>query len=495
MSHDKSIVRTRFAPSPTGLLHIGSLRTVIFAWLWARHCGGQFVLRIEDTDRKRLVEGAVEQIIDALRLCGLNWDEGPDIGGPHAPYTQSERLALYRKHADDLLARGHLYKCFCTAESLAQRAKEREERKETPGYDRRCRNLSHKQVACLEAAGAPYTFRLKMPLTGETVVNDIVRGPIAFQNALQQDLVMIKSDGYPTYHFAVVVDDHEMNITHVIRADEWLPTAPVHVTLYKLFGWEEPSWVHVAPVKGKDGKKKLSKRDGDTSVTEYLDKGYLPEALVNFLSLIGWSPGDDREIMTERELIEAFTLDRLLASGGVFNIEKLNHFNGVYIRALPDSELARRLLPFLARAELIGAEPGDAAMRTINALAPLLKQRLIVLPDAIPLVTPFFRKPALGGAEQLLPKGKDADYALRALSAARTQLDSLLPFDAPSIESALRTLAAQDSMGKHVLSVLRLAITGAPVSLPLFESLAILGKDETLLRIDAAIGLLNRSAH
>ncbi|GIV96316.1 MAG: hypothetical protein KatS3mg057_0973 [Herpetosiphonaceae bacterium] len=304
MSEIHRPVRTRFAPSPTGYLHIGSMRTVLFNWLFARHHGGQFILRIEDTDRKRYVPGAEEQVVQSIRMIGLDIDEGPEIGGPYGPYRQSERLDIYHKLAAELEAQGYLYRCYCSPERLEQVNRERQARKEPPGYDRLCRRLSPEERAACEADGRAYVLRLAVPLEGETTVPDLIRGDITIRNSTLNDLVMIKSDGYPTYHFAAIVDDHLMQISHVLRGDEWIATAPYHILLYKFFGWEMPVWVHLPQVLGPDGKK-LSKRHGDTAINEYLEKGYLPEAIVNFLALIGWSYDETTELMTREELIRA----------------------------------------------------------------------------------------------------------------------------------------------------------------------------------------------
>ncbi len=478
--------RTRFAPSPTGYVHIGSLRTVIFNWLWARHTGGQFLLRIEDTDRNRYVEGAEQQLKDSLRMMGLLWDEGPDVGGPHAPYRQSERLPIYHRHAEELIQQGHLYKCWCTPERLKQVNEAKMARKEPPGYDRRCRFLSAEERAAEEASGKPYVIRIAVPLEGETVVNDLIRGPIVFKNALQNDAVMIKSDGFPTYHFAAIVDDHLMEITHVLRADEWIATSPLHVLLYQFFGWEQPVWVHVPNVLGPDGKK-LSKRHGDTSVTEYLDKGYLPEALFNTLALVGWGYDDSTEIMTREELIARFDIARIQPSGGVFNVEKLDRFNGIYIRRMSPPELAERLMPYLQRAGLVAESPGAAERARLESLIPLIQERLVVLSDAPDLLEPFYKAPESYDPALLIPKKLDAATTRGALEAASAALSDLETWSVERIEATLRALAEQ--LGLKVgdlFMALRVAATGRKVSPPLFETLHALGRDEALRRLRRA---------
>lgn len=491
MTQAERPARTRFAPSPTGYVHIGSMRTILFEWLWARHTGGQFLLRIEDTDRNRFVEGAEEQLKESIRMMNLLWDEGPDVGGPFAPYKQSERLDIYRKHADELLAKGHLYKCWCTPERLQQVREEQQARKEPPGYDRHCRFLSAEERAAEEASGKPYVVRIAVPLEGETVVNDLIRGPITFQNALQNDLVMIKGDGFPTYHFAVVVDDHEMQITHAMRGDEWIPTSPIHVLLYQFFGWEQPVWVHVPQVLGTSGKK-LSKRDGDTAITDYLEKGYLPEAITNFLALIGWGYDETTEIMTRDELIERFDLKKISPSGGVFNIEKLNKFNGIYIRQMSASELTERILPYLQRDGLLGDPATDEQRAFIEQLVPLIQERLVVLSEAPELLRFFFHAPATYDPALLIPKKLDAAAAQNALNAAITALRELEDWSIAALEARLRALA--EELGLKVgdlFMALRVGATGSKVSPPLFETLHALGRDETLARLGRAAAALS----
>lgn len=482
--------RTRFAPSPTGFVHIGSMRTVLFDWLWARHTGGQFILRIEDTDRNRYVEGAEEQLKASLRMMDLAWDEGPDVGGPFAPYKQSERLAIYQRHAEQLLAAGHLYECFCTPERLKQVNEEKIARKEPPGYDRRCRALSPTEREELRAASPTRVLRIAAPLEGETVCHDLLRGDIVVPNRTLTDLVMLKSDGYPTYHLAAIVDDHEMRISHVLRADEWLPTFPIHVLLYQYFGWDQPVWCHVPQVLGPDGKK-LSKRHGDTSVTDYLEKGYLVEALVNCLALIGWGFDETTEIMSRDELIERFTLEKVSPSGGVFSVDKLNWFNGLYIRKLPVAELAERLIPYMQRAGLIGETPSAEERAYLERLTPLIQERLVILSEAPELLRFFYQQPRELNHADLVPKKLDPAGAHRVLAAAREALDAVEGWDEPALETRLRALAEELGVKTgDLFMTLRVAATGSKVSPPLFQTLHALGKDETLRRLDFGITTL-----
>ena len=338
-------VRVRFAPSPTGGPHLGNIRTALFNWLLARATGGSFMVRIEDTDQARKVEGAVDEILAALRWLGVQWDEGPDVGGSYAPYYQSQRLGRYHAAARMLVAAGKAYPCYCTPERLRQMRDEQTRSKRNIGYDRSCRSLTPEQRAHMENGGAPSVVRFAMPEDGTTSLDDIVRGRVSFENALVDDFVLLKSDGFPTYHLANVVDDHEMEISHVLRAEEWLSSAPRHMRLYEAFGWKPPLFAHLPIILAPD-RSKLSKRHGATAVTEYREMGYLPQAMVNFLALLGWSLDDRTEVFSAAELIGAFSLERVSRSPAVFDADKLTWLNGHYIRNLSHSELAHALLDF-----------------------------------------------------------------------------------------------------------------------------------------------------
>ncbi len=341
-------VRVRFAPSPTGYLHVGGLRTALYNFLFARHHKGVLVLRIEDTDRSRYVPGAVENLIRTLKWTGITYDEGPDIGGPYGPYIQSQRLELYREHAGKLVEMNRAYYCFCTPDRLENMRREQMARKQPPKYDGTCRRLSPREVQQKLQEKVPHVIRLKMPLEGETRFEDMIRGEVAFQNALIDDQILVKSDGYPTYHLANVVDDHYMKITHVIRGEEWLPSVPKHLQIYRAFGWEVPRMAHLPLLLNPD-RSKLSKRQGDVAVEDYMAKGYLPEALINFVALLGWNPGTEQEIFSLKELIERFRLERVNKAGAVFDVQKLNWMNGVYIRRLSEDRLVEFLTPFLEK--------------------------------------------------------------------------------------------------------------------------------------------------
>ncbi len=487
-------VRVRFAPSPTGQPHVGNIRSALFNWLFARHHGGAFVLRIEDTDVARRVEGAVEAIMHALVWLGLDWDEGPEVGGPFAPYFQSQRLPIYHEHAERLLAQGKAYRCYCPPERLTQLRAEQRARGEPPGYDRRCRYLSPAERAALEVETDRSVIRFAMPEAGTTVFHDLIRGEISFDNATLEDFVMIKSDGYPTYHFANVVDDHLMEITHVLRAEEWIPSTPLHVRLYEAFGWQPPAFAHLPVILAPD-RSKLSKRHGATYVGEYEALGYLPEALVNYLALLGWSWDERTEIFSREELVEKFDLDRVNPSPAVFNIEKLNWMNGYYINhIIPVEDLARRCVPFMQRAGLLPSED-DPAFAELYAyflrIVPLIKERMKFLREAPELTDFFFASELHYRSEELVGKGMDGPSSLEALRAAREALTALPSWDRASLEAALRDLAARLQLRTGpFFMILRVAVTGRTVAPPLFETMEVLGRERALSRIDRAMAVL-----
>ncbi len=339
---DMTEVRVRYAPSPTGAPHIGNIRTALHDWLFARHTGGTFILRIEDTDQSRAIPGAVESQIEALKWLGLDWDEGIDVGGPYAPYVQSQRLPLYQDAARRLIAGGHAYQCYCSPERLDRVRNQMREQKKPPKYDGRCRTDTGRAEARAEADGAPPVVRFKTPTTGETTIQDYLRGEVSFRNDLLDDFVLLKSDGFPVYALAEAVDDHEMRISHVIRGEEWISSAPRHRLLFEALGYDLPVFVHTPVILGPD-RSKLSKRHGAQSVLEYRAMGYLPDAVFNFLGLLGWSLDDHTEIISREQFVEHFSLDRLIKSAAVFNIEKLDWMNGVYLRSMPERDLARLL--------------------------------------------------------------------------------------------------------------------------------------------------------
>ena len=375
-------VRVRYAPSPTGDPHVGNIRTAMFAWLFARHTGGDFIVRIEDTDTARTQEGSLEAILESLRWLGLDWDEGPEVGGPHAPYTQSQRLELYQRAAQALVDGGHAYYCHCSSERLQEMRKEQQRLRLPTGYDRLCREAGRRPD------GDPRpVVRFKMPLEGETTIHDLIRGDVTFANATVDDFVMLKSDGYPTYHLASTVDDHLMGISHVLRAEEWLSSTPRHSHLYSALGYEMPYLAHLPIILGPD-RSKLSKRHGDVSLLQYRELGYLPEAMINFLALLGWSLDDHTEILSREELVRNFSIERIVRSSAVFNLEKLTWMNGVYIRGLGEEELSDRISGVLDSA-LPQDVPRPVSREYVRAVTPLVRERIKTMADA-PELTDFF---------------------------------------------------------------------------------------------------------
>jgi len=482
-------VRTRYAPSPTGDPHLGNIRTALFDWLLARRYGGQFILRIEDTDQARYVEGGVENLMAALRWLGLDWDEGPDVGGAAGPYVQSQRLDIYREHANTLLAGDHAYHCYCSPERLDEMRKAQQARKEPPRYDRHCRDLTPDQRAEAESSGVTPVVRFKTPLTGETRTRDALRGEVVFQNSTLDDFVILKSDGYPTYHLAGMVDDHLMEITHVLRDESWLPSAPRHFLIYQAFGWEPPVFAHVSRVLGSD-KAKLSKRHGAHSVLQYRDQGYLPGALVNFLALLGWSLDDHTDVMNLQILVENFSVERLIPNPAVFNAEKLLWMNGVYIREMPDEELADAVLPFLERR--LG-HPTDRGL--LLRLVPLVKERIKVLSEIAEMADFFFTDGDLDyDVETLLGKRYAGDPASakatldRVIDAAESAGD----WSHEALEGAIRPLTEELGVkAGDLFGVVRVAITGKTAAPPLFETMEVLGREKTLERFRTAIARLS----
>lgn len=492
-------VRVRFAPSPTGYLHIGGARTALFNWMFARKHGGEFILRIEDTDQKREVEGAIEALMDALHWLGLDWDEGPGAGGEHGPYIQTERAEMYREWADWLLAHGHAYKCYCTPEELEARRQEAiAAKKPFVGYDRRCRTLSAAELETHESAGREYVIRFKAPLEGETVIHDAIRGPITFKNDQIGDMVLLKSDGLPTYHLANVVDDHFMEITHIMRADEWISTAPLHVNLYAAFGWEAPAYAHLPLVLDPSGQGKLSKRtqsftdEGEEvliKVEEFRDAGYLPAALRNFLANVGWSFGDDREKFTMEEAIPRFELEDINPAPSRLPYSKLAWLNGQYIQEMDDLALAQAVRPFLEKAGM------EVNVDALLVLMPVMKVRLKKLTDAIEFLR-FLDDEAEQQAlsvETLTHKKLPRPEALSAFRAARDFVRETDSYDADTVGEAMLAIGEQHtSNGKAgpFLGRMRLAVTRQRVSPPVFESMVALGRERTLVRLEEALAVL-----
>ncbi len=449
----------------------------LFDYAYAQQNGGAFLLRIEDTDRTRYNADAEQGIFNALHWLGLSWDEGPDIGGPHGPYRQSERLSIYGEYAKQLLAGAHAYYCFCTRERLDALRKAQEAAKQPPKYDRHCLRLSPHEVRAKLAAGEPGVIRMRMPNEGETTFTDLVRGPVSFRNDLQDDQVLIKSDGFPTYHLAVVVDDHLMEITHVVRGEEWISSTPKHVLLYEWFGWALPAFIHMPLLRNAD-KSKISKRKNHTSLTWYRAQGFLPAAMLNYLALQGWSMPDGRETFSLDEFIAAFTWDRVVAGGPIFDIKRLDDLNGQYIRMLSTDELIEQLAPFTPA----GADP--ALMRQI---IPLVHTRMNRLSEFTALAGFFFQEPTYDIAlltEQKL--GPERSYAL--LGQAYDLLQRIDRWDYHTLEQEFRALSEAEGVKmRQSAEVVRVAVTGSKAGPPLFESMEILGREVCLARVAHAL--------
>jgi glutamyl-tRNA synthetase len=485
-------VRVRFAPSPTGFPHVGNIRTAIFDYLMARHYGGTFVLRIEDTDLARKVDGAVEAIMDALRWLGIDWDEGPDVGGDYGPYYQSQRLDLYTQAAGRLIEQGDAYYCYCSPERLDAMRKERAKRKQSTGYDRHCRDLSPQERRQKEAEGVTPVVRFKVPLQGQTRFTDLIYGDVTFEHETIDDFVMLKSDGYPTYHLANVVDDSAMKITHVIRAEEWISSTPRHLLIYRALGLEPPQFVHHPLIVGPD-RAKLSKRHGDVALLDYRTHGYLPETMLNFLSLIGWSLDDKTEIMNRQELIDYFSLDRIGRTGAIFNRDKLDWMNGVYIRGLTVEDLANRALPFLEKG-LSREVKRPLDNDYIRQMMPLIRERINTLEDAASYAEFFFIDKLEYEPSLLIGKKMTPETALTALKAAEEKLSTLESFGHDLLEDTLRQLAGDLGVKTgQLFSLLRIATTGRNATPPLFETMAVLGKERCLKRIKVAVARLGNN--
>lgn len=497
MTESMPPARVRFAPSPTGRIHLGGGRTALYNYLLARQTGGQFILRIEDTDQKRYVPQAEKELIDGLHWLGLQWDEGPDIGGPHAPYRQSERRDLYLHYARQLISMGHAYYCFCTPEELAKARKEQLKLKQPPHYPGTCRNIPPEEAQARVDSGEAHVIRFKMPQEGTITVRDYLRGDITFEYRNLDDYIIVKSDGLALYHLAAMVDDHLMEITHVIRGSEWLSTLPLHAQIMRAFGWQEPVWVHLSIFLKPSGKGKMSKRestelmaDGHSIFIQDLrDLGYLPEAVVNWVALMGWSYDDRTEFFTMQDLIEKFNLKKLNPSPAAINFSKLDSFNGLHIRSLEVPDLARRLRPFFEKS---GYEVDE---ETLLKITPLIQKRMVTLDDAPEIGGFFFEEEVLPDIESLVPNGMTAEQAAEVARKAHEILESVPEITHETAEQPLRDLAKEmDIKAGQVFSILRSAITGQSVSPPLFESMEVIGKDKVVERSYRAVLELERMA-
>ena len=490
-------VRVRYAPSPTGQPHIGNIRTALFNWLFARHHGGKFIVRIEDTDQNRLVEGAVEAILDGLRWLNIDWDEGPEVQGPHAPYEQSNRLEIYQRLTEQLLDQNNAYYCYCSREELEKLRRASREGRPHPNpppegegnlqWGNGCNCLRKGRDGAV--AGQPVddddrVVRFAMPKSGVTQVHDLIRGDVEWRNELQEDFVILKSDGFPTYHLAVVADDHIMEISHVMRAEEWLPSTPRHLQLFQAFGFEPPEFAHLPMITGPD-RAKLSKRHGATAIGEYREQGYLPEALLNFMVLLGWSLDGSTEVVTLQQIIDNFTLDRITKSAAIFDQDKLMWMNGVYIRDLPGKELARRM------AEYIPRQLDDGEQDYLCDIAPLVQERLKRLDESDDITAYFFGGlPPDYDPATLVQKGMDTQGTLAALQSALQELESGTTgddFGHEKLEAMLGETGQRLELSRRqFFGLLRTAVTGRNVSPPLFETMEVMGRERVLSRLRLA---------
>ncbi|MBP6933647.1 glutamate--tRNA ligase [Candidatus Woesebacteria bacterium] len=483
---DKQLpIRTRMAPSPTGEMHVASMATLLKNYAFAKRHHGQFILRIEDTDKTREVPNGVEQIQAIIRKFGLDWDEGPGKDGPCGPYIQSQRINIYQEKAQELVAKGQAYYCFCSKQRLEEVRQQQQANHQLPRYDQHCRYLSEEEVQKKLAAGESYVIRLKVPANQDIVFTDLLRGEISFNSNLVDDQVLLKSDGYPTYHLAVVVDDHLMKISHVMRGEEWISSTPKHVLLYQAFGWDLPIFAHFPLFLNPDGKGKMSKRKGTVSAQSFLDRGYLPEALLNFLMILGWARKDQKEIMSLEEYIEAFDPRDLSVNSVVFDVKKLDWLNGIYIRKLDRPELKKRLQPFI---------PPAFPHQKIDSILDLVYERLVTLADFAEL-TDFFYKEIDYSTTTLLKKAQDQPGLVdEQIQETKRVIASLDVVDANSLEKCIRRLQEKHDWHKgQYFMMLRIAMTGRTATPPLFETMAVLGKDLILERLDLALKRLSEN--
>ncbi|GFN36563.1 glutamate--tRNA ligase [Tepidimicrobium xylanilyticum] len=483
-------VRLRFAPSPTGYLHIGGLRTALYNYLFARHHDGKFILRIEDTDRTRYVEGAIENLIESLQWAGIEYDEGVFIEdgklvqkGDYGPYIQSERLDIYKRYVDELIEKGHAYYCFCSKERLDKVREEQKIKGLIPKYDGFCRSLSLEEAKERIAKGEEYVVRLKLPPNKDIKFDDLVRGSITINTEDIDDQVLLKSDGYPTYHMAVVVDDHLMGITHIVRGEEWLPSTPKHIYLYEVFGWEKPVYVHLPTVLNKD-RKKLSKRHGDVSVEDFKEKGYLPEGLINYLALVGWSPEDNEEILTMEDLIKKFSFERVSKTGGIFDKDKLDWVNAHHIRSYDLDKLTRLAIPYLKEANLIDDQFVSERYDWIRTLVETVREGLSNLSEIVGKVGIFFNN-------QIEPENEEALSVLKGeqvpllLNAFKEELENIEEIDGEFAKTIMKKIQKSTGIkGKNLFMPVRVALTGYVHGPELVSIIYLLGKQNILDRIE-----------
>jgi glutamyl-tRNA synthetase len=491
MTQDQGTVRVRFAPSPTGSLHIGGARTAYFNWLFARQHGGQFVLRIDDTDKTRSTEESYREILESFRWLGIDWDEGPDIGGPYGPYRQSERLPIYREALDDLIRRGKVYPCFCSQEELAKERELAQREGRAPRYSGRCRHLTAEEVEAKLQAGERPVYRFRSPVEGETVVHDVIRGDVSFANEELDDFVVWKADGTPTYHFASCVDDVHMQITHVIRAEEHLSNTPKHIVLFEALGASVPVFAHVPMILAPD-RSKLSKRHGATSVQEYRDAGILPEALVNYLLLLGFSPGEDREIVSREEAVQLFDLTRVAKHAAVYDVKKLEWLNAHYVRNMSPDKLLELIWPTLLERGYVESNPGATTLAWIRTLIEFSRERSRSTADLVENLVYYFVAPQTYDSKGVKKHFADEQVPDR-LTALADALDDVIPFTALRIEQKYRSLAEEWNLkAAQLIHPTRLAVTGVTVGPGLFDVMALLGRDSCQKRLRTAAELLRK---
>ncbi len=483
---NKHEVRVRFAPSPTGDLHVGNIRTALFDWAYARHTGGKLIFRIEDTDTERVTDQYIKAAIETLKWLGLNWDEGPEVGGEYGPYLQSQRLDIYATWAQKFLDQKDAYHCYCSAEELEERRQVQMKNNQAPGYDGKCRELSDEQVEKFKQQGRKPVVRMRMP-DGETVFTDAIRGEVKFEHKYVPDFVLARADGSPLYTLAVAVDDVLMKITHVLRGEDLLSSTPRQIRVYQAMGVkveQYPVFAHLPFVMGQDNAK-LSKRNGEVSIAWYREQGFLPEAICNYLALLGWSPGDDKENITMAELVELFTVERVNSSPARFDMKKLEAINGDKIRALTLDQFLDRALPFLINSKVISGQPNE--IEVVKSALPIIQERIVKLAEIPAMLSFLFAKDFKVSPEELNKISDEASQNI--LKVALSKVDSLTSWDHTSIEAVLR-LALIDEMGlkpRVAFSALRIAVTGSHISPPLFESLQLLGKERSIERIKAVI--------
>ena len=485
---NKTEVRVRFAPSPTGDLHVGNIRTALFDWAYARHTNGKLIFRIEDTDRERVTDEYIQAAIETLKWLGLNWDEGPEVGGQYGPYLQSQRLDIYAEWAQKFLDQGDAYHCYCSGEELEERRQIQMKNNQAPGYDGKCRDLSNTQIDEYKSQGRKPVVRMRMP-QGETVFNDAIRGEVKFEHLYVPDFVLVRGDGSPLYTLAVAVDDVLMKITHVLRGEDLLSSTPRQIRVYQAMGVNEsdyPIFAHLPFVMGQDNAK-LSKRNGEVSIAWYREQGYLPEAICNYLALLGWSPGDDRENISMKELTELFTVEKVHSSPARFDMKKLEAINGDKIRALSVEDFAHWTIPFLKKAGIFQGTDEEIAL--VKQALPLIQERIVKLDEAPQLLKFLFVKEFAIDSDAVSKVNDESAKSI--LKRAQSDLEQLATWNHESIEAALRASLIEE-MGlkpRIAFTALRIATTGSTISPPLFESMELLGKQACLARISLALSL------